>query len=384
MAGQRPVLLMLVTEDWYFCLHRLQIARAARAAGYRVLIATQVCNCRDTIEREGFELIPMDWSRASLNPLRAFSETGQTVRIFRNYKPDLVHLVALKPSLYGGIAALLTGTRPVIYNLAGLGGAFSTGGVVAAVVRQLLIAAFRVLFRLGNTSTIVENSDDRDFLISRVGIPGSKAVLIRGIGVDEARFAFTEEPKNAVPVISLVSRLLWPKGIGELVMAGRILRERGIAVSIQIVGTPDPASRLSVPNARLSEWQAEGAIRWLGYRDDIPLIWQQTNIAVLPSYYREGIPRSLLEAAACGRAIVTTDMPGCREIVEHERNGLLVPPRDPQALADAIERLIKAPEVRKQMGMEGRRTVLNGFTEKQVVGQTLSVYRNLFHEHAAR
>jgi glycosyltransferase involved in cell wall biosynthesis len=377
VEAKHPVLLMLVTEDWYFCLHRLEIARAARAAGYRVLIATQVSNCRERIEQEGLELLPMTWSRASLNPLHAFSEIWQTIRIFRKYRPDLVHLVALKPSLYGGIAALLTGTRPIVYNLAGLGGAFSAQGVAAGLVRRVLIAAFRVLFRRQHTNTIVENSDDREFLLTRIGLAQHQAILIRGIGVDEHRFSYSEEPAGEGPVITLVSRLLWPKGIGELVAAGRLLSARDLDVRIQLVGEPDPASRLSVPESQLRAWQSQGVVTWLGHRDDIPEIWGQSNIAVLPSYYREGIPRSLLEAAACGRAIVTTDMPGCREIVEDGKNGLLIPPQDITALADALEKLIREPALRAAMGREGRAKVLRDYTQKYVVEQSLAVYERL-------
>jgi len=377
MKQTRPVLLMLVTEDWYFCLHRLEIARAARAAGYRVLIATQVSNCREKIEREGLELLPMTWSRASLNPLHALSEILQTARIFRGHRPDLVHLVALKPSLYGGIAALLTGTRPVIYNLAGLGGAFSAQGIGAHLIRSLLKVTFKALFRRKNTCTIVENSDDREFLLASIGLPPQQAILIRGIGVDEHRFSYSEERDTDVPVITLVSRLLWPKGIGELVEAGHILRARGLKFRIQLVGMPDPASRLSVPEDRLRTWQSQGDVDWLGHQDDIPGIWRQSHIAVLPSYYREGIPRSLLEAASCGRAIVTTDMPGCREIVVNGENGLLVRPRDATALADALEKLIREPALRTAMGRAGRDMILQGFTQKYVIEQSLDVYKRL-------
>ena len=373
----RPVLLILVTEDWYFCMHRLQIARAARVQGYRVLIAAQESDCREIIEREGLELIPMRWSRDSLNPLRAISEIREAMRVLRMYKPDLVHLVALRPSLYGGIAAWITGVRPVVNNLAGLGGAFCSKGLLAALLRSVLTTAFRILFRRKNSCTIVENSDDRAFLLDRVGLRDDQTILILGVGVDENEFRVTEERNNPVPVVTLVSRLLWPKGIGELVEAGRQLRLRGRDVQIRLVGMPDEASRQSVPEAQLLEWQSQGCIDWLGHRDDIPAIWAESNIAVLPSWYREGIPRSLLEAAACGRAIITTNMPGCREIVQDNVNGLLVPPRDIEALADAIEKLAADPGLRMAMGSAGRDMVERNFTQAHVVEQTLTVYEDM-------
>ena len=376
MSAQKSIL-FLVTEDWYFCLHRLPIARAARDAGFRVLVATQVHEHREVIEKEGFQLIPMRWTRSSLNPLHALSEVRQISAIYRKFQPDIVHHVALKPSLYGTIAGAITGISPVVNNLAGLGQAFSSEGMMAAVIRTGLMGAFRVLFSRAGTCTIVENSDDRHFLTSVVGIDDSAVALVRGIGVDVSRFMPVPEILNSIPTVTMVSRMLWPKGVGELVDAARILRKRGKPVNIRLVGVPDPSSRVSVPERQLLEWQAEGVVEWLGYREDVADIWRHSNIAILPSYYREGIPRSLLEAAACGRAIVTTDMPGCREIVQHGRNGLLVSPRSPAAIADAIDLLAGDPDLRRRMGQVGREMVEREFAEEHVVAQTLDVYRAL-------
>jgi glycosyltransferase involved in cell wall biosynthesis len=374
-------ILFLVTEDWYFVLHRLPIARAAQRSGYRVLVATQLSQYRELLEGEGFTVIPMVWRRNSMNPLHALGEIRQITAIYRNYKPDLVHHVALRASLYGSIAARLSGTAPVVNNLAGLGHAFSSTGRGAAVVRQGLIAAFRLLFRGKHTCTIVENSDDLAFLIDRIGLPEKQAVLIRSIGVDEQRFAFCEEQPQTVPAVVMVSRLIWPKGVRELVEAGRILRARGISVRVRLVGKADKASSVSVPENVLQAWHDQGDIEWLGHQDDIPRIWAQAAIAVLPSYYREGIPRSLLEAAACGRPVVTTDMPGCREIIEDGVNGYLVVPRDVVSLADALEKLIKDPSLRDRMGRAGRERVLQHFTERHVVAQTLDTYQDLLERN---
>ena len=376
MSGLTSIL-FLVTEDWYFVLHRLPIARAARQAGYRVLIATQLSTHREMLEAEGFEVIPMVWQRSSMNPLVAWREIHQIHSIYRRCRPDIVHHIALKPSLYGSIAARWSGTGRVVNNLAGLGQAFCSTGLFAALIRTGLVFAFRRLFRGRQKCTIVENEDDLAFLVDRIGLPADQAILIRGIGVDEQRYTCSEEQKDTVPAVVMVSRLLWPKGVQELVDAGQLLAERGIHVVIRLVGKPDEASRLSVPEQQLREWQAKGVIEWPGYLEDIPAVWRDAAVAVLPSYYREGIPRSLLEAAASCRPVVTTDMPGCREIVEDGVNGLLVRPRDTVALADALERLIVSPKLRATMGKAGRERVLQYFTERRVVEQTLTVYRTL-------
>ena len=373
-------ILFLVTEDWYFCLHRLPIARAARDAGFKVMVATQVKDHAQLIEREGFQLIPMKWTRRSMNPYRALSEVHQIAGIYRKYKPDLVHQIALKPSLYGSIAGIVTGVSPIVNNLAGLGQAFTSGGVFAALVRSGLVYAFRLLFRRAGTCTIVENSDDWRFLVTRVGLDKRTVALIRGIGVDVDLFQPRPENAQQTPTVTLVSRMLWPKGVGELVEATRILRGRGRQIKVQLVGIPDTSSRVAIQQEQLLKWQSEGIVEWLGYREDVPELWRHSHIAVLPSYYREGIPRSLLEAAASGRAIVTTDMPGCREIVRNGYNGLLVPPRDPVAIADALEQLLDDAELRQRMGRAGRELVENEFAEEHVVAQTLSVYRKLLDE----
>jgi glycosyltransferase involved in cell wall biosynthesis len=376
-------ILFLVTEDWYFCLHRLPIARAARDAGFRIMVATQVRDHGEVLEREGFQVIPMCWTRGSLNPLHTLAELRQIIGIYRKHRPDLVHHVAVRPSIYGSIAAALTGVSPVVNNLAGLGLAFSSGGAYARLVRAVVTTAFRLLFGRPGNCTLVENSDDRAFLITKAGLDADSVILIRGVGVDIRRFAPTPEHLEGVPVVTFVSRMLWPKGVGELVEAAHILCERGVVVKVRLVGMPDTTSRVSVQEQQLAQWNSEGVIEWLGYRDDIPELWRASNIAVLPSYYREGVPRSLLEAAACGRAIVTTDMPGCREIVQHGINGLLVPPRDSQAIADAIQQLVEDPATRQHMGAAGRVLVEEGFSEEYTVEQTLAVYRRLVEDRAA-
>lgn len=376
MLTQKTIL-FLVTEDWYFCLHRLPIARAARDAGFRVLIATQVNKHGATIESEGFTLIPMRWRRRSLNPLHALSEVRQIAAIYRKYRPDLVHHVALKPSLLGSLAANITHTSPIVNNLAGLGHAFSSKGPISAIIRVGVIAGFKYLFSGADRCVLVENADDAEYMVSCIGLDRGKVAVIRGIGVDVDRFSPSGETLDGELTVTMVSRMLWPKGVGELVEAVRILRSRGRYAKVQLVGKPDPSSRVSVPEEQLLVWQSQGLVRWLGYREDISELWRHSHIAVLPSYYREGVPRSLLEAAACGCPIVTTDTPGCRDIVRQGVNGLLVPTRDAVAIADALEQLIDDPEMRRRMGREGRKLVVKEFTEDRVVKQTLDLYFEL-------
>lgn len=370
----------LVTEDWYFCSHRLPIARAARDAGFEVVVATRVDAYGETITQEGFRLIPLQMRRRSKNPLRELMAVLEIINIYRRERPDLVHHVALKPVLYGALAARLTGVTAVVNALAGLGYVFSSRQSRARIIKRFVRVAFRALLNRQNSVVLLQNPDDRRMLVESKTILPERTALIRGSGVDIQRFRPSPEPADGSVVVTLVARMLRDKGIFEFVEASRLLRKKGVHFRAVLIGMPDPDNPTSIPASQLEAWQAEGLVEWWGQNDDIPGVWAQSHIAVLPSAYGEGVPMSLIEAAACGRPIITTDMPGCREIVRHEKNGLLVPVKDYQALADAIFRLIESPDLRRKMGQEGRKLVEKEFAESVVVTQTLELYQSILGE----
>lgn len=371
LAGRK--LLYLVTEDWYFCSHRLPIARAAREAGAEIAVATRVGDQGERIEAEGFRLIPIFLRRRSRNPLREARAILEIVRIYRRERPDLVHHVALKPTLYGALAATLTGVPAVINALTGLGFVFISPGWSARILRPLVRGFLRLVLNRPASRLILQNPDDKGLLEGAGVIAPERVVLIPGSGVDTARFAPAPEPPGT-PVAVLVSRMLWDKGVGETVAAARMLRDRGVPLRVVLVGDPDPENPASVPLEQLRRWQAEGAVEWRGHVDDVAAVLREAHIAVLPSY-REGLPKSLLEAAAAGRPIVASDVPGCREIARHGENGLLVPVRDARALAAALERLAGDGELRRRLGRRGREMVEEGYSEAAVVARTLALYR---------
>lgn len=375
-ATRKGKILFLITEDWFFCLHRLPLARMLRDQGWEIMVATREVAHGDSIRQEGFTLLPINWVRHSLNPLRGLMEISKILLIYRQQQPDLIHHIAIKPCIYGGIASLFHKKTPIINNLAGLGVAFTRSGLTARVLRKGLGLAFKYLFNRTESQTIVENPDDQTVLIHQAGVCADTITLTQGVGVDITHFTPTPEP-TGIPVITLASRMIKPKGVEDLIAAARILKHRKIEVHIDLLGLPDPDNPASIAEHDLKQWQAEGLIRWLGHQTHMAKIWQQSNIAILPSYYREGVPRSLLEAAACGRAIITTDIPGCRELVSCGNNGLLVPPHNPVAIADAIETLISDPATRKKMGENGRHTVEHFFSEQQVLTQMQTVYAQL-------
>ena len=372
----KPRILFFITEDWYFWSHRLPIARAARDAGFEVLVATRVSQHKEHIENESFKLIPIGLKRKSRNIFREILSIFEIVKIYRREKPDIVHHVAMKPVLYGSWAARIAGIPGVVNALAGLGFIFVAQGWKGKVLRRLVVFAYRSAFSSKNTIGIFQNPEDLKLFVDASIIKSEKAVLIRGSGVDTSRFILLPEPEG-VPVIVLASRMLWDKGIGEFVEAAKILKKDEIECRMILVGNPDLENPASIPEKTLRGWHTEGIVEWWGYRDDMPEVLSKAHIVALPTTYGEGVPKILIEAASCGRAIVATDVPGCREIVRHNENGLLVPPYDSKSLAAVLKTLIQDSKLRARMGTRGRKIVIAEFSEEIVVKQTLELYKKI-------
>lgn len=374
MVGLRPKLLFLVTEDWYFCSHRLPLACAARDAGFDVAVATRVTAHGERIRSAGLRLIPITLRRSSRNPWNELQAIREIAAIYRGEKPDIVHHVALKPVLYGSLAAKIAGVPHTVNALAGMGYVFTSQNASARLLRPWIILAFRFLLR--NSRVILQNPDDRDTLVSAGILNENQAVLIRGSGVDTDAFRYTPEPDTGTPLIVLPARMLWDKGVGEFIAAAEMLRKEGIVASFVLAGERDADNPAAISLEQLQQWHATGTVTWLGKQEDMPALLALSHIVCLPSY-REGLPKALLEAASSGRAIVATDVPGCREAVRHGENGLLVPPRDSTALANALRRLIEDAALRRRFGEYGRAMAEREFSIGQVSAETLALYRGL-------
>ena len=375
MVRRNPRIVYVITEDWVFWSHRLSLARAARDAGFEVVVATRVHNHKELIEQEGFRLIPVRLARGSTSIVSEFLTVLELINIYRQERPDIVHQVAIKPVLYGTWAAKIVGVPIVVNLLTGLTEKFHARRWKSLILGKLVDLGYRLAFWRMNQVTIFQNvTDMKKFLESGI-VKKSNVELIRGSGVDTSRFVDSPEP-DAAPVVVLASRMLWEKGVGEFVEAAKQLRTEGIKCRMVLVGGTDSESPGSVPEATLKSWQTEGIVEWWGHRDDMPDVYAQAHIVCLPSYH-EGAPKVLLEAASCGRAIVTTNVSGCKEIVRHNENGLLVPLKDPAALASALKVLIQNSDLRKQMGKRGREIVLEEFSDEIVVGQTMALYQRL-------
>ncbi|NCC85775.1 MAG: glycosyltransferase family 1 protein [Clostridia bacterium] len=368
----RPKLLYFITEDWFFCSHFLGRAKAALSAGHDVVVVARERSHGNAIRKQGLKFIPFPISRRGLNPFRELLTILRLISIYRREHPDVVHHIALKPIMYGTIAALFCGCRKIVNAPVGLGFVFSSGSWKARLLRPFAGLGLQFLLNPRGSRVIFENQDDvRAFVGARIVRP-QDAILIRGAGVDTREFAVAPEPDGS-PVIILVARMLWDKGIGEYVEAAQILKARGRLVRMLLVGAPDDQNPASIPIKTLNEWNASGVVEWLGHRNDIPKLLGQSHIVCLPSY-REGLPKSLLEGLAAGRPLVTTDVPGCREAVQDGANGFLVPAKDARSLADALEKLILNHELRRKMGTASRNLALTDFSSQRIEAETLAVY----------
>lgn len=346
------------------------MAVAAKNAGFDVAVITRVVNHGELIRQSGIRVIPFKISRRSMNPFKELAAIFKLCLIYRDERPDIVHHVAMKPVLYGSIAARLTGVSHMINALAGLGWLFTSTSKRARLLQAVVRRAF--YFLLARSAVIVQNDDDAAVL-RKMGIANKCIIMIKGSGVNTVDYAPQPESSD-IPMVLLPARMLWDKGVGEFVDAAGQLKRRGVNARFVLVGEPDAENPASVPEQQLIAWQKDGGVEWWGRREDMPQVLAQSHIVCLPSY-REGLPKSLLEAASCGRPIVTTDVPGCREIVRDGDNGILVEARNSMALADALAKLLADPELRQRMGQRGRELVLDEFSQERIVAQVLALYR---------
>jgi glycosyltransferase involved in cell wall biosynthesis len=372
----RPKLLFLVAEDRFFWSHRLHIARTALLNGYEVIVATSVHSREKEIRDEGFRFIPLKFIRRSYSLLTEVRLIRQLRQLYKREEPDIVYHLGLKPILYGSIATMGRKNIRKINALAGLGYLAGSSTWKASIHRLPIWNAFRFFLSRPNQRVLVENQDDKQLLVTRLKVPVETIKIIRGSGVNLTRYRPVPEPVGT-PVVLLASRMLRIKGIGEFVEAAALLRSKGISARFVLAGDADISNFSYISHQQLLEWHDSGAVEWWGYQQEMTSVFRQANLVCLPSHGGEGIPTVLMEAAASGRAIVATDVPGCRDIVHQGVNGILVPPRDAHALSQAIEKLLKNPAMRLQMATRSREIAANEFCQDAVAQQTLALCREL-------
>jgi len=369
-----PRLLYVVTEDWYFLSHRLPMARAAKAAGYDVHVATRIKEGRMVIEKEGFTPHALSWSRGSLSAFGSLAAVLELRRLFHKLDPDILHNVSLKPVLLGTAASLGLSDTAVVNSVTGLGTLFIGEAKVSEISRRAVRFALRHLLRRPRSKTVVQNPDDRAFVIA-LGAPKETVVLIPGSGVDTKLLTPLPEPPPPVTA-AYIGRMLADKGVHILIQALALLGKRGVPLQLLLAGDCDKENPGSLVPEQLREFANLYGINWLGHVADIRDVWRRAHFAVLASR-REGLPKSLLEAAACGRAMVATDAPGCREIAIEGKTALTVSVDDVTALADAMEKLAGDAALREKFGKAARALVEAKFSAGSIGQQTVALYKSL-------
>lgn len=369
--------IFFANTDWYLYNFRLGLAKFLRERGFEVVMLSPVGAYGPLLAAEGFRWVGLEMDRRSLNPAREFALIRRISAVYAAEKPDIVHHFTIKCVVYGSLIARWHRIRNRVNAVTGMGYVFSDDGYRARLLRPVVRNLIKATLGGEGTRLILQNKDDLAAFAAAELAPSEKTHVIMGSGVDTARFRPSAASRsNGVMRVLLASRLLWDKGIREYIEAARLLKEEGLPVEFLLAGKPDPGNPASVPESQIAKWRHGVPVKYLGHVADMPSLLANIDVAVLPSY-REGVPRSLLEAAACGLPIVTTDVPGCREVVRHGVNGLLVPPRDPPALAAAVRLMWEKPDERARMGSAARQVVLNNFDQRIVFEKTFAVYRDL-------
>lgn len=373
----KPKLMYLISEDWFFCSHFMERALAARDAGYDVVVMARERTHGAKIRAAGLRLLPANFARSSLNPVREIALLLRIYLAYRRERPDVLHHIAAKPILYGTLAALASlRNSPIVNAPVGMGYVFSSRQPLARVLRPLLRVGYRLLLNPRTSRVIFENLNDARELVENGYVRQADSIVIRGAGVDVQKFRPTSTPPPGPPVVALVGRMLRDKGVYEFVEAAHRLHDAGSDARFVLIGAPDFENPASIPREELRCWHGHRGVEWWGRQEDMVCTWHQVHIACLPSY-REGLPKALLEAAACGLPIVTTDAIGCREVVQNRANGFLVPVGDVSALAAAVNLLICDAGLRERMGRQSRMRAVREFSSGQVNSETLAVYRSL-------
>lgn len=360
--------LFIVNQDWYFKSHWLARAEAVRELGLNVWVALPPGKEVQFIRSRGFKVKEIAFSRRGINIVVELLTLYQINHVIRDFRPDLIFTSTIKPNLYGGLLGRAY-SIPTLCSFNGLGTVFVSESITFRIVRKLILLVIKIVGRGKNSFFLFQNEHDKSFMVSRKICTDRNSEIIAGSGIDTKRFYFMAEPKTSEVKILLASRMLKDKGIYELIDAARTLKFRKILFRLIVAGIIDDGNPGSIPKSQLEEWQKEGLIDWLGEIKDMPTLYSEAHIVVLPSY-REGFPRGLIEAASCGKPIVATNVPGCNDVVCHDENGLLVPVQDSNAIADAIQYLVENPDVRKRYGENGRKRAESRFSEEIIIKQT--------------
>lgn len=366
-------ILYIVNVDWFFISHRLPIAIEAKNHGYDVHIACAVTDCSDYLKGLGFVIHELPLSRSGVDVFSELKLIYIIYNLIRKVSPEILHMITIKPVLYGGLISRFFSVKKRIASISGLGYVFISQNIRARFLKFFIVKFYRMGLSKNNAFVIFQNNSDQELFLKEKIISKKQAFLIRGSGVNLLDYKYYPEPKGK-PVVMFLARLLKDKGLVEFLESARLLKSKDIDARFVLVGDIDLHNPNSITKEELSLYIKDGTVEAWGHSKHVQEIIPKSNIMVLPSY-REGLPKSLIEAAACGRAVITTDVPGCRDAIEKDVTGLLVEPKNVKSLADAIFLLLHNDELREQFGLAGRKLAEQHFDIKDVVNKHMDIYR---------
>jgi glycosyltransferase involved in cell wall biosynthesis len=372
----KPKILYLITEDWFFCRHFLPMARAARGVGFEVVVATRVRRHAEAIAAEGARVIALEGERGSLGPIEILRSMVRMARIIGAERPDVVHCIALRMVLLGGLAARFVGIPTMVLAPTGLGHLWINNGALESLARRASRYVIGRWLKGPRTCYVFENAEDP--LEFRLDPSSAHVRLIGGAGVEPAAFPPKPEPLAPPIKVAVVARMVKTKGIAECVAAVVRARALGAHVELHLFGEPDRSNRMSLSETDLRGWAAEPGIYWHGPTAEPARVWCEHHVAMLLSH-REGLPKSLIEAAASGRPIIASDVTGCREVVRNGIEGFLVPLGDVEATAQALVQIAENPALRGRMGAAAHARFKAKFTVEAVMATMDGLYRRLYH-----
>lgn len=370
-------ILVAITEDWFLLSHFRPLIAELRQLAREVVVVTRDSGRIAEVQSLGVRTILLDYNRSSMHPVREAATVRQFARILRVETPDVLHLIAMKPIVLGGIASAMAQMPHTVVHMTGLGFLAISPTAKARAARLVALAILRRVIARPSSWLIVENPEDLAFLKDGGVEPGQRVTVLGGAGIDPDAFPELGEPAGDMPIAAFVGRMILPKGVDVLMEAAALLKERGVPLAIELYGRSDDGNLEAIPSSVLTSWSDGARTRWLGFTSDVAAIWRRAAIFVLPARSREGMPRALLEAAASARPLIVTDVPGCRHFVRDGVEGLIVPPADAKALADALEELARDPALRRKLGLAARARVLDGYTEAAVRAGLVRTYRSL-------
>lgn len=364
-----------INSDWYFDLHWIERALCAQEAGYQIHIITNFVDqlLLSKLVKMGFICHNSSISAQSVNPVKFACELINTTKLIKSINVDVLHCITIKPCLIGGLYAKIF-SKNIVISFVGLGRVFTEKEFKFSLLKRLIRPLYNFIFSNEKSLITFEHESDRLCILNSLKVDKNRTVIINGAGINIIDFPYSKESSREIPVVLFASRLLWSKGLTDLINVRNRLYLEGVKFTLNVAGIPTPNDPDAIPLGFLEEAHKKGEINWLGKCDDMNKLIKDANIVALPSVYPEGIPRILLEASSVGRAIISYNVGGCSGLIENNKNGFIIDKGDVNTLTECLKYLILNADVRARMGENGRSLIEERFCSRIITKETINLY----------